>query len=355
MNAATFRLREMRERAGMTQAQLGALVGITNAAISKFERGKNPSFSRATDIAIALGCTLDELAGIEGKAPEMTTREQLLADVEGHLSVARISHLSSSKPSPMLSGGSIQIPGRRHTEKPMQPFDSCRADRPLTQAARDTPAAGNPADASPAKDGGGEVSADEIAERVIKGPGNCADIRDLLAEREKLVAVALKAYTIVEWVVGEGRALEPPHFDADDTLLEMAASLGVETSFDARLALEQLPEMHGPASASWPKALNAAGYTLTKIEPDEAAIERVAERVKYEYRRYDIKGASENDRGYGPPYNAPWFLIDASRSEPEVNHPGELVGEFATSTAAWQALWRLIARAAHRAVVEEEG
>ena len=86
MNAATFRLREMRERAGMTQAQLGALVGITNAAISKFERGKNPSFSRATDIAIALGCTLDELAGIEGKAPEMTTREQLLADVEGHLS-----------------------------------------------------------------------------------------------------------------------------------------------------------------------------------------------------------------------------------------------------------------------------
>jgi len=39
-----------------------------NAAISKFERGKNPSFSRATDIAIALGCTLDELAGIGGEA-----------------------------------------------------------------------------------------------------------------------------------------------------------------------------------------------------------------------------------------------------------------------------------------------
>ena len=66
MNAATLRLREMRERAGMTQAQLGALVGMPQTGISRYEAGgQMPSLDRAADLAIALGCTLDELAGIE--------------------------------------------------------------------------------------------------------------------------------------------------------------------------------------------------------------------------------------------------------------------------------------------------
>lgn len=64
--SATFCLREMRERAGMTQASLADLVCCQPHLISQYERGQIvPRFDRATDIAIALGCSLDELAGIE--------------------------------------------------------------------------------------------------------------------------------------------------------------------------------------------------------------------------------------------------------------------------------------------------
>lgn len=31
----------------------------------------------------------------------------------------------------------------------------------------------------------------------------------------------LKAYTVVEWVAGEGFILPEPHYDADDLLLEL--------------------------------------------------------------------------------------------------------------------------------------
>lgn len=70
----TFRLREMRERAGMTQRQLAALVGRWPGDISNWETGKHiPRLDVATDIAIALGCSLDELAGIE--APKLAIQE----------------------------------------------------------------------------------------------------------------------------------------------------------------------------------------------------------------------------------------------------------------------------------------
>ena len=62
-------------------------------------------------------------------------------------------------------------------------------------------------------------------------------IEALTAENERLRNWALKAYTVVEWVVGEGCLLPDPHFDADDTLLEGVAVLGVETSAEARAAL----------------------------------------------------------------------------------------------------------------------
>lgn len=60
---------------------------------------------------------------------------------------------------------------------------------------------------------------------------------DLAAERERLLALALKAFTVVEWVVGDGYLLECPHEDADDLLLEMEDVLGVENSDEARDAL----------------------------------------------------------------------------------------------------------------------
>lgn len=71
----TFRLRECRERAGMSRRELAGLVGAHPMLIGKYERGQNcPSLSRAADIAIALGCSLDELAGIEQTADEQPGR-----------------------------------------------------------------------------------------------------------------------------------------------------------------------------------------------------------------------------------------------------------------------------------------
>ena len=63
----------------------------------------------------------------------------------------------------------------------------------------------------------------------------------LKADNERLRAWALKAFTVVEFCVGEGFLLEPPHYDADDTLLEGVHLLGVEDSNEARGALEGKP------------------------------------------------------------------------------------------------------------------
>lgn len=62
-------------------------------------------------------------------------------------------------------------------------------------------------------------------------------IREMKEENERLRHVALKAFTVVEWVVGEGFTLHDPHYDADDLLLDMVPLLGVENSREARDAL----------------------------------------------------------------------------------------------------------------------
>jgi hypothetical protein len=59
----------------------------------------------------------------------------------------------------------------------------------------------------------------------------------LEAEIARLREWALKAFTIVEWAVGEGFCLEPPYYDCDDALLEGCSVLGIETASDARAAL----------------------------------------------------------------------------------------------------------------------
>lgn len=40
-----------------------------------------------------------------------------------------------------------------------------------------------------------------------------------------------------------------------------------------------------------------------------------------------VEGTSQHQSGFGPPYKAPWFIIDASSAEPEVNWPGALIEE----------------------------
>ncbi len=66
--------------------------------------------------------------------------------------------------------------------------------------------------------------------------------------------------------------------------------------------------------------------------------------LKVAFQRFTIAGTSENPDGHGPPFTAPWFLIDASTSEPEVNWPGEMLGTFDRFSAADDARWRAIAK-----------
>ena len=63
------RLLELRERAGLTQKQLGERAGMAQATIANLEQGRNqPSLATAAALARALGITTD--AFLQGPAPK---------------------------------------------------------------------------------------------------------------------------------------------------------------------------------------------------------------------------------------------------------------------------------------------
>ena len=62
---------------------------------------------------------------------------------------------------------------------------------------------------------------------------------DAATRIERLEAYALKAFTVVEFCSGEGLLLPHPHYDCDDLLMEGVDLLKVETSAEARAALEE--------------------------------------------------------------------------------------------------------------------
>lgn len=71
--------------------------------------------------------------------------------------------------------------------------------------------------------------------QIIERQGK--EIGWLKAENEALRKFALRAFTVVVWVAGEGKLLSFPYYDADDLLLEGAHLLGVEDCDEARAAL----------------------------------------------------------------------------------------------------------------------
>ncbi|MFB6165907.1 MAG: helix-turn-helix transcriptional regulator [Haloarculaceae archaeon] len=55
-------LRERREAAGLSQADLGAAVGVTRQTINSIERGRyDPSLELAFRLARYFGCSIEEL------------------------------------------------------------------------------------------------------------------------------------------------------------------------------------------------------------------------------------------------------------------------------------------------------
>lgn len=56
------RIREMRERRNMTQAELSTCINVSKATISNYENGENaPSMEAFIKIAIGLNCSANEL------------------------------------------------------------------------------------------------------------------------------------------------------------------------------------------------------------------------------------------------------------------------------------------------------
>ncbi len=61
------RVRELRERAGLTQKELGEAVGVSRQAINAIETGKfDPSLWLAYDLARHFGTRIEELFDFEG-------------------------------------------------------------------------------------------------------------------------------------------------------------------------------------------------------------------------------------------------------------------------------------------------
>ena len=57
-----MRIKELRQAAGMTQAELAEKIGLSLQAISHYETGRRQiTVSKLVAIATALGCSLDDL------------------------------------------------------------------------------------------------------------------------------------------------------------------------------------------------------------------------------------------------------------------------------------------------------
>lgn len=78
-----FRIREAREKAGMTQAQLAEILGINNVTLSGYETGKHdPKSDTLVQIALACNVTTDFLLGRDIKTDVSAAAMQMALDFD---------------------------------------------------------------------------------------------------------------------------------------------------------------------------------------------------------------------------------------------------------------------------------
>lgn len=74
-------LRTLRHLQGLTQAQLAARSGLSDTAISYYETGRRaPTVKTAQKLAVALGCTLDDLT----QSPQVISRDEFPTWLRDH-------------------------------------------------------------------------------------------------------------------------------------------------------------------------------------------------------------------------------------------------------------------------------
>ena len=64
------RIAALRKERGLTQEQLGNMVGVSSQAVSKWEKGGTPDVELLPVLSRQLGVTIDELFGMEGREQE---------------------------------------------------------------------------------------------------------------------------------------------------------------------------------------------------------------------------------------------------------------------------------------------
>lgn len=77
-----LRLRKLRENKHLSQEELGKRVGVTKGSIYRYENNvQSPSLETARKLAVVLGTTLDNLAGLEDgvviRLPNLSEAEEL--------------------------------------------------------------------------------------------------------------------------------------------------------------------------------------------------------------------------------------------------------------------------------------
>ena len=96
------KIKEMRQRAGLSQDQVAEALGITKRRYGSWERGERcVSLNEAVKIADICNCTLDELAGRE--APDHTafllrTIEVIAADLSDRAGMLRFAAKAARQP-----------------------------------------------------------------------------------------------------------------------------------------------------------------------------------------------------------------------------------------------------------------
>jgi len=99
MSTIGDRIKLKRKELGLTQAELGAKINVTDRAVSKWEQNEgNPDMSLIADLAKVLGVTLDYL--ILGKEPEekiiIKTPKEMLIETDDPAYLEKVNDLTFS-------------------------------------------------------------------------------------------------------------------------------------------------------------------------------------------------------------------------------------------------------------------